>query len=74
MSNRFDVLERFAPLCPAPESSFEGFLRRRDRQRRNQRVAAGIVGILFFVAPVAFFAGRISVERTQTPAPPPDRR
>jgi hypothetical protein len=70
MSNRFDVLERFAPQFQAPETSFEGFLRRRDRKRRNQRVAAGIVGILFFVAPVAFFAGRISVERTQTPGAP----
>ena len=70
MSNRFDVLERFAPLFPAPEPSFEGFLRRRDRKRRNQRMAAGIVGLLFFVAPVAFFAGRISVERTQVPAGP----
>jgi hypothetical protein len=33
-------------------------------------MAAGIVGLLFFVAPVAFFAGRISVERTQVPAGP----
>ena len=70
MSNRFDVLERYAPLFPSPEPSFDQFLRRRDRKRRNKRVAAGVVGILFFVAPIAFFAGRISAERThQTQIP-----
>jgi hypothetical protein len=50
--DRFDVLERFAPLFEAPEPSFEGFLRRRDRKRRNQRLAAGVVGIAVFLAAV----------------------
>ncbi len=51
-NNRFDVLERFAPLFEAPEPSFEGFLRRRDRTRRNQRIAAGAVGMAVFLASV----------------------
>jgi hypothetical protein len=67
-SDRFDVLERFAPLFETPEPSFEGFLRRRDRKRRNQRIAAGVVGIALFVAPVALLAGLLSSDRTQTPA------
>jgi hypothetical protein len=50
MSDRFDVLERFAPMFEPPEPSFERFLRRRDRKRRNQRIAAGVVGIAVFLA------------------------
>lgn len=68
-SDRFDVLERFASLFEAPERSFEGFLRRRDRKRRNQRIAAAVVAIAVFVAPVAWIVatdGRS--DRTQTPA------
>jgi Tol biopolymer transport system component len=68
--DRFDVLERFAPLFETPEPSFEGFLRRRDRKRRNQRIAAGVVAIAAFVAPVAFFAGLISSDRSETPGAP----
>ena len=52
MSDRFDVLHRFAPLFEAPEPSFDTFLRRRDRKRRNQRIAAGVVGIAVFVAAI----------------------
>jgi WD40-like Beta Propeller Repeat len=66
--DRFDVLERFAPLFEVPEPSFQGFMRRRDRKRRNQRIAAGVVAIAVFVAPVALFAGLLSSDRTQTPA------
>jgi Tol biopolymer transport system component len=55
MSNdRFEALERFAPLVDAPEPSFEGFLRRRDRKRRNQRIAAAVVGIAVFVVPLVW--------------------
>jgi len=53
MSDRFDVLERFAPLFEAPEPSFERFVRRRDRRRRDQRIAAGVVGIAVFLAAIA---------------------
>jgi len=54
--DRFDVLERFQPLFEAPEPSFEGFVRRRDRKRRNQRIAAGIVGFAVFLAAIALVA------------------
>jgi Tol biopolymer transport system component len=67
-SNKFDVLDRFALLFEGPEPSFERFLRRRDRKRRNQRIAAGVIGIAIFVAPLVLFATLISSDRTQTPA------
>src|SRR5262245_56476891 len=74
MSDRFDVLERFAPMFEAPEPSFERFLRRRDRKRRNQRIAAGVVGIAVFVAAILLVTSS-SVDRTRQPAtelePPP---
>jgi hypothetical protein len=70
-SDRFDMLERFAPLFEAPEPSFEGFLRRRDRKRRNQRLTAGVVAIAIFVAPVAWIAATGGWSgRAQTPVGP----
>jgi hypothetical protein len=70
MSNdRFDVLDRLAPLFEAPEPSFEAFLSRRDRKRRNQRIAAGVVGIAVFVAAVWIVTSVGSFDR-QTPAVP----
>jgi hypothetical protein len=68
MSDRFDVLERFEPLFEAPEPSFEGFVRRRDRKRRNQRIAAGVVGIAVFVAAVWIVTTGGPFDRTLTPA------
>lgn len=65
--DRFDVLERFAPLFEAPEPSFERFVRRRDRKRRNQRIAAGAVGMAFFVAAVWIVTTGGSFDRTRTP-------
>ena len=41
--DRFDVLERFAPLFDAPEPSFTEFLRRRERKQRNGRVVSAVV-------------------------------
>jgi hypothetical protein len=46
-SDRFEVLDRLAPLFEAPEPSFEGFLRRRRRKHRNQRITVGVVGVVF---------------------------
>jgi Tol biopolymer transport system component len=71
MSNdRFDVLDRLAPLFEAPEPSFEAFLRRRDRKRRNQRIAAGVVGIAVFVAAIWIVTSVGSLDRSETPAVP----
>jgi hypothetical protein len=66
--DRFDVLERFVPMFEAPEPSFDGFLRRRDRRRRNQRVAAGAVGIAVFVAAIWIVTTGGPFDRTSTPA------
>ncbi len=68
--DRFDVLERFTPLFEAPERSFEGFLRRRDRKRRNQRITAGVVGIAVFAAAVWIVTTGGPFDRTQTPTAP----
>jgi hypothetical protein len=77
-SDRFDVLERFAPLFEAPERSFEAFLRRRDRKRRNQRISAGVVGIAVFVTTVWIATTGGPFDRTQlgtgpTVPPSPER-
>ncbi len=68
--DRFDVLERFAPLFEASKPSFEGFLRRRDRKRRNQRISAGVVAIAVFVAAVWIVTTGGPFHRTQMPAAP----
>jgi dipeptidyl aminopeptidase/acylaminoacyl peptidase len=68
--DRFDVLERFTPLFEAPEPSFEGFVRRRDRKRRNQRISAGVVGIAVFLAAAWIATTGGPFDRTRTPAVP----
>jgi hypothetical protein len=50
--DRFDALERFTTLFEPPDPSFGGFLQRRDRRRRNERVAAAAVGLAVFAAMV----------------------
>jgi len=63
------VLERagsnFAPL----DLELESILRGRDRKRRNQRIAAGVVGIVVFVAAVWIVTSGLSFDRS-TPAVP----
>lgn len=51
--------------------TLEGFHDRRDHKRRNQRIAAGAVGIAVFVAAVWFVTSGASSDRTQTPANEP---
>ena len=71
MSNdRFDVLDRLAPLFEAPEPSFEAFLCLRDRKRRNQRIAAGVVGIAVFVAAVWIVTSGGAFDRSETSVVP----
>jgi hypothetical protein len=64
------VLERagsnFAPL----NLELEILLRRRDRKRRNQRIAAGVVGIAVFVAAVWIVTSGGVFDRTESPAVP----
>jgi hypothetical protein len=62
------LLERgYADATPPPDG-LERMLRRRDRKRRNQRIAAGVVGIALFVAAVWIVTSGLSFDRTQTPA------
>jgi hypothetical protein len=51
----------------SPSYSFNDLGRRRDRKRRNQRIAAGVVGITIFVAAIWIVTGS-PFDRTPTPA------
>jgi Tol biopolymer transport system component len=63
-------LEQAERVFVPPERSFDGFLRLRDRKRRNRRIAAGVVGIAVFVAAVWLVTSGGPLDRTQTPARP----
>ena len=63
-------LEQAERVFAPPEGSFDRFLRRRDRKRRNRRIAAGVVGIAVFVAAIWIVTSVGSFDRTQTPAVP----
>jgi hypothetical protein len=69
------MLTPFAPgtreptLHPAGRA-FERLVRRRDRKRRNQRIAAGVVGMAVFVAAVWIVTSGLSVDRLQTSVVP----
>ncbi len=67
-NDRFDVLERYTPLFQAPQPSLDKFLRRRARKRRNQRIAAGVIGIVLFAVPLGI-AALNSFDRSQAPRP-----
>jgi Tol biopolymer transport system component len=67
------TLERARDRFAAPEMPLENVLRRRDRKRRNQRVAAGAVGIAVglvavVIAGVTIRTGRVT-PADQTPTP-----
>lgn len=56
MSYEHDLVERAVQVMAPEEPSFEGLLRRRDRKRRNQRLAAGAVGLAIGIAVMALGA------------------
>ena len=59
------LLERgYADATPPPDG-FERMLRRRDRKRRNQRIAAGVVGIAVFVGAVWIVTSGLSFDQSQ---------
>jgi hypothetical protein len=60
------AVERLAP----PEPAYERLVERRDRNRRNKRITAGIVGMAVFVAAVWIVTSGLSFDRTQTPIAP----
>jgi Tol biopolymer transport system component len=58
-----DLFERAVRRFPPPGDSFERLITRRDRKRRNQRIAAGVVGIA--VALAAVLAGTSIIRSDQ---------
>ena len=70
MNEYRSVLERagsnFAPL----DLELDTILRRRDRKRRNQRIAAGVVGMAVFVASVWIVTSGLSTDRSPTSVGP----
>jgi hypothetical protein len=65
------VLERAGSNFDPLDLDLKRLLRRRDRKRRNQRIAAGVVGIALFVAAVWIVTSAWSFDRTQRPASEP---
>ena len=67
---KLDALDRYAPLFSPPDRSFDGFLRRRDRKRRNERI--GALALAFVVALVAVGGAVLAFRRAtrEVPATP----
>jgi hypothetical protein len=66
-----DRAERAAISIVGTDDAYEELLRRLDRKRRNQRIAAGVVGVAVFVAAVWIVTSGASTDRTQRPADEP---
>ena len=64
MIDERQVFERVMRGFVPPDDSLER-LRRRDRKRRNQRIAAGVVGIAAFVAAVWIATSVASLDRSE---------
>jgi Tol biopolymer transport system component len=69
MTDHRDVLERGLREFRAPKLPYEAILQRRDRHRRNQRIAAGVVGLAIGIAAILVGARAFQADRT-TPANP----
>jgi hypothetical protein len=61
-------LEQAERVFVPPEGSFDRFLRRRDRKRKNQRIAAGVVGIAVFVTALGVVTTGFPFDQSQPPA------
>ncbi len=67
MSELRTLLERGVGGASSPPDGFERMLRRRERKRRSQRIAAGVVGIAVFAAAVWIVTTGGPIDRTLTP-------
>jgi hypothetical protein len=65
MSDLKELLDREARLVDAAPDALGSVLRRRDRKRRNQRLAAGVVGIAAFGAAVWIVTSVGSLDRSE---------
>src|SRR5512132_1841067 len=66
-------LEQTRARFTAPELPLEGIYRRRDRRRRNQRLAAGVVGVAILIVGLTVGASILRSEEgiPATPRPMP---
>jgi hypothetical protein len=67
MSEHTKLFEGAAARYEAPDLPMADLLKRRDRKRRNERVAAGVVGITVFVAAIWVVMTGGPFDRSQTP-------
>ena len=70
MNETRDLLERVGERFTFPDDMFERLERRRERKRRNQRIAAGVVGIAVFVAAVWIVTSGRSLDRSEKSVAP----
>ena len=70
MSDTRELLRRGVEGFEPMPDAFERVLIRRDRKRRNQRIAAGVVGIAIFVSAVWVVMTGGSLDRSETPPAP----
>ena len=68
MSDPRSLLQRESRRFIQQDGAFERLVRRRDRKRRNQRIAAGVVGIAVFVAAIWIVTAGATTDRSLTPA------
>ena len=68
MIDERELVERAVRALVREEPSFDDLIKRRHRKRRNQRIAAGAVGIAVFVAAVWIVTTGGSFNRTEQPA------
>jgi Tol biopolymer transport system component len=64
-----ESIDRAAERFKVPDGALERLIRRRDRRRRNQRIASGVVGIAVFVAAVWIVRDVTSLDSTRTVVP-----
>lgn len=65
-----DRAEQAARKVPLPDGRLDDLLRRRDRKRRNQRIAAGVVGMVVFVVAVWITTSGFSLDRSDSSVVP----
>jgi hypothetical protein len=68
MIDERELLEQAVRRFEPEPGLTERIYHRRDRKRRNQRIAAGVVGIAVFVAAIWIVTSGLSLNRTETPA------
>ncbi len=67
MTEYTTLFEQSSARFEVPDLPFEGMLRRRDRKRRNQRIAAGAVGLAIAIASIAL--GSVVLRSAREPQP-----